>query len=401
LEYFQKSLSLAISTKYLHGESQASYYLGHVKFFNGDYSAALRYTADSQRAAKLGGNLCLEANAARLEAMCLKDLGDYQSSLSQLQRAKSLLVLCDFSGSSLDQHLMSDVAIVHGLKSEYNVAHDIQMQLLQKILPEQDVGLRVSTLLNLARSEISMSVAKEDVEKHLNIARHLSQNIGWTVGIDLCDYRQTEVNIREGNISGVEEILEMGFKKYDGKDSIISAFCLEQLSDIHLWDATRLVNNHYPTILLGYALKLKKKRSFYKALQSLGDSMLSDNDQKSANSLFAMALDGFTQMDIHRSRAECMLRLGNIAQAQGDVGKAEALFKAARPLFERSSQTKRITLVDEKLSTICVAQQEHTESLSLLSTMHAPSDVPDEVQIRTDHGVENPKNLGSDLLLQC
>ena len=71
-----------------------------------------------------------------------------------------------------------------------------------------------------------------------------------------------------------------------------------------------------------------------------------------AISLFTLALDAFTYMDVHCSRAECMLQLGNISKTNGDFDKAEEHWKLARPLFECASQQKNIALIDEKLLAI-------------------------------------------------
>ncbi|KAJ7193485.1 hypothetical protein GGX14DRAFT_405550 [Mycena pura] len=90
----------------------------------------------------------------------------------------------------------------------------------------------------------------------------------------------------------------------------------------------------------------------YKGLQFFGDFFLAEGNQKTAISLFTIALDAFTYMDIHNSRAECMLQLGNISTTNRDFRKAEELWKLARPLFERASQAKKVALIDEKILSI-------------------------------------------------
>jgi hypothetical protein len=63
-------------------------------------------------------------------------------------------------------------------------------------------------------------------------------------------------------------------------------------------------------------------------------------EEDTAQTLFSVAFDGFTYMDIHRSRGECMLRLGDLANKRGDLMGATELWRAAQPLFERSLQAK-------------------------------------------------------------
>jgi hypothetical protein len=86
-----------------------------------------------------------------------------------------------------------------------------------------------------------------------------------------------------------------------------------------------------------HSLRLKEKLGIHKDLQFLGDIFLSHNDEATAISLYTVALEGFTQMDDHRSRTECMLLLGDLSKGYGDFLKAVKLWETAPPLFERSS----------------------------------------------------------------
>jgi hypothetical protein len=82
--------------------------------------------------------------------------------------------------------------------------------------------------------------------------------------------------------------------------------------------------------------------------------------------LFTVALEGFTYMDVHRSRAECMVRLGDISNQCGDLLRAVELWNTARPLFERSSQAKEVQHIDKRLASIdnnvLEQQREHSSS---------------------------------------
>jgi hypothetical protein len=61
---------------------------------------------------------------------------------------------------------------------------------------------------------------------------------------------------------------------------------------------------------------------------------------------------GFTYMDVHRSRAQCMLRLGDLAKKQGDLSRAVEFWKESRPLFERSVQAKDFAQIDARLGAV-------------------------------------------------
>ncbi|KAJ7769767.1 hypothetical protein B0H14DRAFT_2632659 [Mycena olivaceomarginata] len=88
------------------------------------------------------------------------------------------------------------------------------------------------------------------------------------------------------------------------------------------------------------------------SLHFLGDAFASQNDENTAISLFNVALEGFTYLDVHRSRAECMLRFGDISERTGHLPGALEHWETARPLFQRSSQAKRVEDIDRRLANI-------------------------------------------------
>ncbi|KAJ7429245.1 hypothetical protein FB451DRAFT_1523903 [Mycena latifolia] len=116
------------------------------------------------------------------------------------------------------------------------------------------------------------------------------------------------------------------------------------------------------------------KVDLYKAFQFLGDGFLLQGDEVTAHSLFEIALEAFTEMDIHQSRADCMLHLGDIAKQSGDLIKAVELWKHARPLFEQSLQTKEVAKIDTRLAAVDVdLLWQHEKSLQYLRTLNAPT----------------------------
>jgi hypothetical protein len=55
-----------------------------------------------------------------------------------------------------------------------------------------------------------------------------------------------------------------------------------------------------------------------------------------------LCLEGFTLMDIHKARAECLVRLGEMWKRQGNGLDAARCWEQALPLFERSSQSDQV-----------------------------------------------------------
>ncbi|KAJ7444704.1 hypothetical protein FB451DRAFT_1434234, partial [Mycena latifolia] len=133
-------------------------------------------------------------------------------------------------------------------------------------------------------------------------------------------------------------------------------------------------SSSWQVVYLAHSKKSQSKVDLYKAFQFLGDGFMLQGDEDTAHSLFEVALEAFVEMDIHRSRADCMLRLGDLAKQSGDLVKAVRLWKDARPLFGRSLQAKEVAKIDTRLGAVDAdLLQQHEKSLQYLHTLDAPT----------------------------
>jgi hypothetical protein len=134
-----------------------------------------------------------------------------------------------------------------------------------------------------------------------------------------------------------------------------------------------------------HSLRQKENFRINKALQFLGDVFLAQDEEHTAIVLFTVALEGVTSMDVHRSRAECMLRLGDIFNGHSNQIKAVELWETARPLFERSSQTKQVELVDRRLAGAREdVLEQHRKNLACLAELHVPSMTVEDMDAASD-----------------
>jgi hypothetical protein len=69
-----------------------------------------------------------------------------------------------------------------------------------------------------------------------------------------------------------------------------------------------------------------------KALRCIGDLLMIDGDNDAALSLFMAALDSFTSMDIHRGRADCMVRMAAIFERHREIRKTVDLLQGTPTL---------------------------------------------------------------------
>ncbi|KAJ7742809.1 hypothetical protein B0H16DRAFT_1423246 [Mycena metata] len=346
-KHAQSALSLAQATGNSRRQSYILMHFSFTKWSLGDYMAAQIYAQDAQRLARRSGDLYTEARGARLEAGSWQYWGNYTQCVSLLNRARALLNLAGLSQSYEDHAIQTILGEVYQLKSEYVEAHEIHNRNLKGGAAGNTPHLHALSLINMADIEISMGISKHEIQKKLDASRTIFKVYGSTRLSTSCDCIQADLDLREGDKSNL--VFLRCLRAVWGNNSELVSYCLERLGDTSRWEGS----NHDPswsTVFLAYSLKQKEKLGIYKALQFIGYIFLKENDELTATSVLNLALQGFTQMDVHRSRAECAIRLGDISEKNGNFLKALELWDMARPLFECSSQMKRVQDIDERLA---------------------------------------------------
>ncbi|KAJ7787771.1 hypothetical protein B0H14DRAFT_3579018 [Mycena olivaceomarginata] len=331
----KKSISLAIQTGNNKRNSHALDQLAWINIQLGKYSVAQMYAYEAQKLARVSGDLDTEAHVVHTQAVCWKELGHYKHALSLCIMAQSLLGLGGMSGSQTDLCIMNTQAEVHKCKSEYTEAWKIHAKLVQ----------------------IS---ADRDPYWHAQVF----QNMMWDGVLILLD-----LYLREQDLLGAKRLFENSLKLAP-EHSEIKSFCFEKLGNASSWGPDEPTSG-WMTIFLVHSLKSQVKLQMF----------LMQDDEDTAITLFTVALEGFTYMDVHRSRAECMLRLGDILKSHSDMLKAVELWTTARPLFERSSQAKQVQCVDERLAGIGNdVLEQHKKNIAHLVELHVPSGNPCDIE---------------------
>ncbi|KAJ7733367.1 hypothetical protein B0H14DRAFT_2996508 [Mycena olivaceomarginata] len=255
---------------------------------------------------------------------------------------------------------MTTQAEVHKYKSEYCDAWKIQTEIVQ-ISANKMNQWHALALLNVAEIEVLIGVSKCDVQQKIEFARSMP-NLGARLAT-VCDIVLGDLYLREKALCAAQVLFEKCLRST--LDAEVKSVCLERLGNTSQWGANASMCQW--TIIF---LTLR----VYKALQFFGDTFLHEKDEDTAITLFTVALEAFTYIDVHQSRAECMLRLGDIFKCRGDWLKAVELWTTARPLFERSSQTKEVQCVEERLAYVDhdVLEQQR-EKTTCLMELHAPA----------------------------
>ncbi|KAJ7909828.1 hypothetical protein B0H13DRAFT_2490039 [Mycena leptocephala] len=372
------AISLALSTGNTKWHSDGLCNLAWVEFSLGNYSVAQVYAIEAQRLAIISADLYGEAQALWIQATCSHIFGNYTKAMSLCIRARALLDLCGMSHGALDHDIMNTQAHIHQLKSEYVEAHSIHTRILEGTTIQNPYSYGLA-LLNVAETGVLIGAPKNDVHRNCDTARRILTTVGDVEGVTMCDVFLGDLHMREGNSSAAKIIL-VGCLKATLENSQIQTYCLERLADASCWGGLDGMSN-WRTVFLVHSLKRTEKLGIYKALKFLGDVFLSQNDEQTAISLFTVALEGFTEMDVHCSRAECMFQLGDISMGHGDLLRAVEFWESAGPLFERSSQTNQVHCINERLAGISEdVLEQHTNNLTHLAEINAPAGTVEELE---------------------
>jgi tetratricopeptide (TPR) repeat protein len=392
MQFCQSGLSLATSIGSAKRQSQTLQQLAWIKIDSGDFPGAKEDASESQKAAKIAGNLQVEATALYVEAICWQYLGSYSHCISLLDRATHLLDLCGLSGSVLlHSSIQTSQAEVHRCKSEYAEAHKIQTQILHSSSADQGPIEHAFALLNIAQINIEMEASAHDVLQNIDTAALLVGRVNYSSGLTICDMFRAALEVQQGNLPAARMLFQKCLQSAWGKDTEAVTYCLEKLASVHQWSPMHQRTFACTVTFLVHSAKCKQKLELHKALQFLGEVFQAHGDQETAITLFTVALNGFTQMDVHRSRAECMVHLGDISQQSGDTLKAVGLWEKARPLFERSSQTKQLAHLEAKITSVSRGwpQKVEPETLDQLANTHAPSGHLRQLSSDESHNPEN------------
>ncbi|KAJ7887623.1 hypothetical protein B0H14DRAFT_3127573 [Mycena olivaceomarginata] len=305
--------------------------IAQLKYRIGEYNTAQMHASEAQRLSQLSANLWQEACGLWAGARCSTRLGDLKQSMAQIEKCREILSICGLSGGTLDYSSTVSQAENYLLKSEYAQARNIYIKIVETSSPDQNAVSYAMALLNIAQIDTKIGGDAEDVYHKLNKARKIfSAHTGFSVDIVYCNITQADLELREKKFDTAKsKFLESG-----GRASEIESFRLERLADVRAWPASTW-QSRWPVIYCAYAYKSKEKLALHKALLFLGDVFIANKDEETATNAYIVALEGFTYMDIHQSRAQCMIRLGDLAEGQGSTSEAIAFWEEARPLFEQ------------------------------------------------------------------
>jgi tetratricopeptide (TPR) repeat protein len=375
LKYFERAVSAADSTK-----NQTI--VGHLAlcgisntlFNTGNLLGALEHAKKAHAYAEDLGHIFPQAHSLYLQSRCQEAMANNQLARVLLEKSRDLLTSYGLQGSLLDLLIRNEQAEIHLIKTEYQESRIIQVDILSNSYPTAYQAILAN--LNIALIDAAIGVDSKLVRQRLEICQFHNQALyGFAhKEMDLQAERiSAELDLQAGDHKAAKAKFEKCFAS--SQDLTEKALlCLERLGDLSTGMSNVQTTLGWAVIFLALALKCRNKNKIMRSFWCMGQIFLAHGDDETALSLFEVALEGFTLMDVHRWRADCMVRIADILESGGEIMKAAELWNLAKPLFERSSQTNDVVRMDAKLAAVGgLIYEKHKKQLLCLADLNVPA----------------------------
>ncbi|KAJ7343713.1 hypothetical protein DFH08DRAFT_810270 [Mycena albidolilacea] len=232
-------------------------------------------------------------------------LGDFKYSLELVNEGKELVARDGMRGAQLENMLMSTEAEVYMCKGDYAKAqqvHEVLLDQTSAVLASIQHGF---FLINFAILDIVTGVSAEIVSQKLDTATSIFRKAQDLPGLSACEVSRADLQLREGNIVGARKEYIQLFSALQRSDSELSCLCLAKLANpIYPVHADTEVAK-WAIVFFAFTMRpsVRNIPAIHHALRCLGDVFVQQGMTDEALSILAVALDGFTRLDIHRGRA--------------------------------------------------------------------------------------------------
>jgi tetratricopeptide (TPR) repeat protein len=334
---------------------------------SGKASGAINLARKASQISEFVGDTWGQSRAMKVECTSQFALGNLRCAGALAKAAHRL------GPPEMKEACKEHLACVHLAKTEYQEAQDLLLQNMaywtSLKTPVTDTVLRQ---LMLAEIAIETGGELEDISRHIEVARiQCNTFVVWPVGLIHCDRLTADLHLLQGKFSVAREFETCLLSYQQSQDAEGIELVLKRLADIQYGIHSHRTTWKWTIILLAHALATKSRGAIAKALRCIGDLLVED-DENTSLSLFSAALDAFTFMDVHRDRADCMVRIAAIFEHRGEIENAVDLLQKARPLYARSSQTQEIFKIDAKLQSVTPIVENHETRRQRLAELNVP-----------------------------
>lgn len=296
--------------------------MSEIQYRLGNYREGLSRGRVGQRFAKEAGSFPLEADCLRVQALSCVALDDFARGVVLCSEAIKLLTACCLGGSDSDLQIMNLEAEIHFQKTEYHESRKIHFACAKITSEEWNPLERAYAFVNIATIDIVVGAEEKGIRQTLDVARRLFTINAYPRGISNCDVVLADLLFREGQRDEAYAFYQRCLTVSRGKDAEIPLLCWEKLGDIAYANGDVTTAFRHWMAYFAFTQKTRKMAATHQALRCLGDIFLAEGDDEIALSVFQVALDSFTMMDIHRGRGDCKLRIGDVMKRRAGVARA-------------------------------------------------------------------------------
>ncbi|KAJ7202432.1 hypothetical protein C8J57DRAFT_1486002 [Mycena rebaudengoi] len=300
LQYYQTAYSLAESTGYpttVGYSALAS--ICDIHLFTGKPLSAITHAKEAYRYAEHIGNIHGQAWSLSYQGRSHICLANYQHAQHLLQKSRHILATLGHQQSGLNCSILNQQAEIHLMKSEYLESLKLQVAIASSCQATSYYAILAN--LNIAFIDITTGADLKIVHQNLDITQsHLKALYGYFSKqlSTFSDYIAADLCLRDGAIGLANTMFEKCFVSSLDIQLDLSLLCAERLGDLSTGMNDTQTTLQWTGILIALALKFKNKLQTMQALRCLGQIFSAEGDDETALSLFNVALDGFTFMDI-------------------------------------------------------------------------------------------------------
>ncbi|KAJ7799379.1 hypothetical protein B0H14DRAFT_2903063 [Mycena olivaceomarginata] len=287
--------------------------LAAIELFHGNHLKGLQLARKAYRLAVAAGSIWGEIYSLKWQAMCYGELGDFKQSLQRAKKARELMMSAGMQGGYLHAHLSNIEAEAYYRKTEYAEAQKIYGVVLHQTSAMLSPVSYAYALISIVSLDLATGASTDIVSHNLQAAETIFRKVQFMRGISLCEVHTADLKFREGDKTSACIVYMRAFSSAYSTDNELACYCLEKLAD-----------STYP---VHCAAEVRKWAVVFLAFQDMNEEALP---------ILTVALEGFTLMDVHKSRAECMQTIGDVHFHQ--------------LLFERSLQEQAIVEIDVRLA---------------------------------------------------
>ncbi|KAJ7471133.1 hypothetical protein FB451DRAFT_1368231 [Mycena latifolia] len=343
LEFNTLALSLGQQTDQVELKMSSLLEKCHLAFMRSDAREILQIVREAGKAG------VLEDRWLTYEAAAHGILGNLARALELCAQLNDQVIVTGMTGSDRHLDVLDTQAEIHFRKTEYAEAVQIHKIVASYTSPTRSPLFHANALVNIAYIDILTAQDDTEIVRNLHAAVETYFSLGRPRGL-VCSLVEAQLTLYRGDTEGALSAFQECFAKSRGGYTDLAVACLAALGDPRNKLCAPLDTFRWATLYFACVRKVKDQVATFHAIRCLADVYAESGDEPTGLNLYHTALEGGTEMDIHRLRGECMLGIGDIMLRSGDFGQSKKMWEAARPLLVRSSQMEDASGIDKRLA---------------------------------------------------